>query len=143
MVLNTNFFDVEDHIPRAEDSRTFYTGPIDRFFAIRGSPLPLLPYRSIHFERMVVNTRGVALPNSVVNYPQYVDGMLVYVCMYVCMYVRMSKNTRGVAFSNAVVIYPMVSLCVCMYVCMYVCMRVCRIRVALRCRMRWSIIISM
>ena len=90
VTTNTNFFDVEDRIVRSEGALTFYTGPIDRFFAMRGSPLPPLPYRSIRFEKVVKETRGVALPYSVVNYPQYVDGELalcVCACFFMCMYV--------------------------------------------------------
>jgi hypothetical protein len=66
--LDTDYFDWKSRLPADSRAplRTYFTGPIDRFFASDEQ----LEYRSLRFERKVVwNHAGYVLPASVVNYP--------------------------------------------------------------------------
>jgi UDP-galactopyranose mutase len=66
VALNTDYFDVIKEIDKPE--KTFYTGPIDRFFDFKFSHTRKLEYRSIKF---VFETHPVEFyqQNSVINYP--------------------------------------------------------------------------
>ena len=61
---NVDYFDVRDTL---RCGRTYFTGPIDAYFAHLG--LPRLEYRSLDFERKVIRDVGYFQPNSVVNHP--------------------------------------------------------------------------
>jgi UDP-galactopyranose mutase len=66
--LDTDYFDWKSLLPAHSRPplRTYFTGPIDRFFASEDH----LEYRSLRFESEVVwNHGGHVLPASVVNYP--------------------------------------------------------------------------
>ena len=79
---NTDYFDVVRSSASASASasasvsasssslkcgRTFFTGPIDEYYAHLG--WPKLEYRSLDFERKVVKNVDYFQPNSVVNHP--------------------------------------------------------------------------
>ena len=64
VLTNTDYFQVRDLI---QCGHTFFTGPIDAYFASMG--LPRLEYRSIEFERKVLFDTPRFQPNSVVNHP--------------------------------------------------------------------------
>ena len=66
VAVNTDYFDVIKEIEKPE--KTFYTGPIDRFFDFRFSRERKLEYRSIKF---VFETHPVEYyqQNSVINFP--------------------------------------------------------------------------
>eukprot|EP00923_Selenidium_pygospionis_P043688 GHVN01075417.1.p1 GENE.GHVN01075417.1~~GHVN01075417.1.p1 ORF type:complete len:991 (+),score=44.30 GHVN01075417.1:63-2975(+) len=59
-----DYFDVRETL---RCGRTYFTGPIDAYFAHLG--WPKLQYRSLDFERKVVRDVGYFQPNSVVNHP--------------------------------------------------------------------------
>jgi len=61
---NTDYFQVRSSL---QCGRTYFTGPIDAYFAHVG--WPKLEYRSIDFERKVVRNVNYFQPKSVVNYP--------------------------------------------------------------------------
>ena len=61
---NINYFDVRDTL---QCGRTYFTGPIDAYFAHLG--WPKLEYRSLDFERKVVRDVDYYQPISVVNHP--------------------------------------------------------------------------
>ena len=61
---NTDYFQVRD---RLNCGRTYYTGPVDTYFADLG--WPKLEYRSLDFVRQVHATKDYYQPNSVVNHP--------------------------------------------------------------------------
>jgi UDP-galactopyranose mutase len=63
---STDYFDVRSNTA-LECGRTYYTGPIDEYFAHVG--WPKLEYRSLEFERKVVRNVEYFQPNSVVNHP--------------------------------------------------------------------------
>jgi UDP-galactopyranose mutase len=62
IMLNTDYREVEDHIPYKE---MIYTGQIDEFFDFRYGKLP---YRSLEF-RFETHNRPMVQPVAVVNYP--------------------------------------------------------------------------
>ena len=62
--VNMDYFDVRDAI---KCGRTYYTGPIDTYFADQG--MEKLEYRSLDFERRVIATEGTFQPAFVVNHP--------------------------------------------------------------------------
>lgn len=64
---SVDYFDVRDTL---RCGRTYFTGPIDAYFAHLG--WPRLEYRSLDFERKVVRDVGYFQPNSVVNHPRSV-----------------------------------------------------------------------
>ncbi|HEU4497125.1 MAG TPA: UDP-galactopyranose mutase [Flavobacterium sp.] len=66
VLLNTDFFDVQDEIHGYE--KIFYTGPIDRFFNFKHSLEEKLEYRSINFVSETLDQEYFQ-ENSVVNYP--------------------------------------------------------------------------
>ena len=61
---NVDYFQVRD---RLVCGRTYYTGPVDTYFANLG--WPKLEYRSLDFVREVHGTKDYYQPNSVVNHP--------------------------------------------------------------------------
>lgn len=66
VVTNTDYFDVKHDL---KCKRTYYTGPIDAYFAHLG--WPQLEYRSLSFQRVVQHdTPGYYQPAAVVNHPQ-------------------------------------------------------------------------
>ncbi|XP_041356356.1 UDP-galactopyranose mutase-like [Gigantopelta aegis] len=67
--LNSDFFKLQrsKNIKIANFRKTFFTGPIDAYFASSG--LEKLEYRSIKFETIHLD-RPIYQPNVVVNYPQ-------------------------------------------------------------------------
>lgn len=62
--LNTDYFNVRH---RFNCGRTYFTGPIDVYFAHLG--WPKLEYRSLQFERKVFKDTKYFQPKSVVNHP--------------------------------------------------------------------------
>lgn len=66
--LNTDFFEVR---PTLNCGKLYYTGPVDRYFADKG--LKKLEYRSLDFERRVVDNKGYYQPMGVVNHPAAKD----------------------------------------------------------------------
>jgi len=65
--LNTDYFKIRDNL---QCSHTYFTGPIDAYFAHMG--YKKLEYRSLDFERKVVRNvgdRGTFQPKFVVNHP--------------------------------------------------------------------------
>ena len=62
--VNTDYFEARDSLLCG---RTYFSGPIDRYFAHLG--WPKLEYRSIDFERQVVRNTEFYQPISVVNHP--------------------------------------------------------------------------
>jgi UDP-galactopyranose mutase len=66
--LNVDYFDVRDKI---ECGKTYFSGPIDRFYEKKG--LPKLEYRSLSFERKVLKNMDHFQPASVVNHPSLKD----------------------------------------------------------------------
>lgn len=62
--LNTDYFEKRYTI---KCGKTYFTGPIDRYYAERG--LPALEYRSLTFERQVIKNVKHFQPASVVNHP--------------------------------------------------------------------------
>jgi len=69
--LSTDYFDVKD---RLTCGRTYFTGPIDAYFAAAG--YEKLEYRSLDFERRVVKdvgATGTFQPKFVVNHPSLED----------------------------------------------------------------------
>lgn len=64
--LNTDYFDVIREIGTPE--KTFYTGPIDRFFDFKYNTRRKLEYRSINFV-FETHDREFYQENSVINYP--------------------------------------------------------------------------
>lgn len=67
VVLNTDFFDHQDHL-KSHCQKIVYTGPIDRYFDATG--LEKLEYRSLVFhEERHFNINAFVLPTAVVNYP--------------------------------------------------------------------------
>ncbi len=66
VMLNTDFFDIRDHISGYE--KLFYTGPVDRFFDFKHSLVAKLEYRSINFVFETVDAEYFQ-ENSVINYP--------------------------------------------------------------------------
>ncbi|XP_053389729.1 UDP-galactopyranose mutase-like [Mercenaria mercenaria] len=64
--LNTDYFHYRKNI---ECGKTYFTGPIDRFYAEKG--LPLLEYRSLQFKRQVIKNVHHFQPASVVNHPNF------------------------------------------------------------------------
>mmetsp|Transcript_42627 Transcript_42627/g.100636 ORF Transcript_42627/g.100636 Transcript_42627/m.100636 type:complete len:496 (+) Transcript_42627:425-1912(+) len=73
VVLGVDFFSVQ-HSVQHRCGKTFFTGPVDRYFAKAG--LGKLEYRSIRFEKEVVRDVGASFyqENSVVNYPGPEEG---------------------------------------------------------------------
>jgi len=69
--VGVDYFDIrQDMEERSVCGHTFFSGPIDAYFAQKG--LDKLEYRSLDFERKVVKDIGqdkFYLPTSVVNYP--------------------------------------------------------------------------
>lgn len=63
VMLNADFADVRDAVPFR---RLIFTGPIDEYFGFRFGKLP---YRSLRFEHMTLDTEWHQ-PVAVVNYPQ-------------------------------------------------------------------------
>lgn len=63
--LNTDFFAVRGAM---QCGHTYYTGPIDTYFAAQG--LPKLEYRSLEFERQVLKNTEFFQPRAHVNYPE-------------------------------------------------------------------------
>ena len=61
---NVDYFQVRDTL---NCGRTYYTGPVDTYFADLG--WPKLEYRSLDFVREVYETKDYYQPNSVVNHP--------------------------------------------------------------------------
>ena len=67
--INTDYFDYKDKL---KCKHTYYTGPVDTYFADLG--WPKLEYRSLNFERVVAwNTSGFFQPAFVVNHPSVDD----------------------------------------------------------------------
>ena len=66
--LNTDYFDVGDAL---NCGRTYFTGPIDNYFASQN--WEKLEYRSLDFERKVVRDVDFFQPKSVVNHPSSQD----------------------------------------------------------------------
>lgn len=65
----TDYFQYKD---RLSCQHTYYTGPVDSYFADLG--WPKLEYRSLEFERKVIrNTEGYFQPAFVVNHPSTDD----------------------------------------------------------------------
>jgi UDP-galactopyranose mutase len=62
--LNVDYFEIR-HKLNCKD--TIYTGPIDSYYAHLG--FPKLEYRSLSFERRVVETDGYVFPKAQNNYP--------------------------------------------------------------------------
>eukprot|EP00977_Amphora_coffeiformis_P003912 scaffold777_cov159-Amphora_coffeaeformis.AAC.2 len=62
--VNMDYFAVRDAI---KCGRTYYTGPIDTYFAHLG--MDKLEYRSLDFERRVIETHDTFQPAFVVNHP--------------------------------------------------------------------------
>lgn len=62
--LKTDYFQVRGQI---KCGRTYFTGPIDAYFAQTG--LPKLEYRSLEFERVVYKNTNFFQPMAHVNYP--------------------------------------------------------------------------
>lgn len=60
----TNYFDIRSSL---QCGRTYFTGPIDAYFADLG--FPKLEYRSLDFERKVLRNTEYFQPNFVVNHP--------------------------------------------------------------------------
>jgi len=60
----TDYFDIKDHV---QCGQTFYTGPIDSYYAATG--WPKLEYRSLNFEQQVALNTEYFQPISVVNHP--------------------------------------------------------------------------
>lgn len=71
--VNVDYFDVQRELEQnSMCGHTFFSGPIDLFFAQKG--LDKLEYRSLDFERKVMKNIGqdkCHLPASVVNYPSH------------------------------------------------------------------------
>ena len=67
ILLNTDYFDLKDDL--GEGRITFYTGPIDRFFAYRFGELQ---YRSLRFEFRTLDEE-YHQPQTAVNYPNDYD----------------------------------------------------------------------
>ncbi|XP_072042878.1 UDP-galactopyranose mutase-like [Amphiura filiformis] len=61
---NVDYFEIIDTL---DCGRTYYTGPVDTYFADLG--LPKLEYRSLEFVREVHETKDYYQPNSVINHP--------------------------------------------------------------------------
>lgn len=68
VLLNTDYFDVRENI---KCDKTFFTGPIDRYYEKKG--LPALEYRSLSFERKVIRNISHFQPASIVNHPDPSD----------------------------------------------------------------------
>ncbi|XP_045210758.2 UDP-galactopyranose mutase-like [Mercenaria mercenaria] len=66
--LNMDYFDVRRSI---KCGKTYFTGPIDRYYAKKG--LVALEYRSLSFERRVIKNVNYFQPASVVNHPNPED----------------------------------------------------------------------
>jgi UDP-galactopyranose mutase len=66
--LKTDFFDARDAV---SCGRTYFTGPIDSYFASQN--WEKLEYRSLDFERKVVRNVDFFQPKSVVNHPSAQD----------------------------------------------------------------------
>lgn len=66
--LNVDYFNIRNKI---NCGKTYFTGPIDRFYAEKG--LPILEYRSLSFERKVIKNIDHYQPASVVNHPNMKD----------------------------------------------------------------------
>ncbi|XP_045174099.2 LOW QUALITY PROTEIN: UDP-galactopyranose mutase-like [Mercenaria mercenaria] len=66
--LNMDYFDVQRSI---KCGKTYFTGPVDRYYAKKG--LTALEYRSLSFERKVIKTVNHFQPTSVVNHPDPED----------------------------------------------------------------------
>jgi UDP-galactopyranose mutase len=66
--LKTDYFDIRDMI---KCRKTYFSGPIDRFYEKKG--LPKLEYRSLSFERKVLKNVDHFQPGSVVNHPSLKD----------------------------------------------------------------------
>lgn len=64
MRVGVDFFDVRDSL---RCGHTYFTGPIDAYFAQKG--MPKLEYRSLDFERVVYQNTGFYQPAAVVNAP--------------------------------------------------------------------------
>ena len=71
VLLNTDYFDVKDQLTGYQN--LFYTGPIDRFFDFKHSLKEKLEYRSINFVFETID-KEYFQENSVINYPELVDG---------------------------------------------------------------------
>ena len=69
--INTDYFDVREELAsRSMCGHTYFSGPIDAYFAQEG--YDKLEYRSLNFEKKVIKNVGndkYYLPASVVNYP--------------------------------------------------------------------------
>ena len=68
MRLNVDYYNIRDKI---RCGKTYYTGPIDRFYAEKG--LPTLEYRSLTFERKVIKKINHFQPSCVVTHPSLQD----------------------------------------------------------------------
>ncbi|XP_045212915.2 UDP-galactopyranose mutase-like [Mercenaria mercenaria] len=66
--LNIDYFDIQGSI---KCGKTYFTGPIDRYYARKG--LDALEYRSLSFERKVIKNVDYFQPASVVNHPNPKD----------------------------------------------------------------------
>ncbi|XP_060561892.1 UDP-galactopyranose mutase-like [Ruditapes philippinarum] len=66
--LNTDYFDIRKRI---KCGKTYFSGPVDRYYAEKG--LPALEYRSLSFERKVFKNMNHFQPGSVVNHPSLKD----------------------------------------------------------------------
>jgi len=64
VLTDTDYFEIKDGL---KCGKTFYTGPVDAYFAHLG--WPKLEYRSLDFERKVARETDFFQPNSVVNHP--------------------------------------------------------------------------
>ena len=62
--VGVDYFSVRD---RLRCGHTYFTGPIDAYFAQKG--MPKLEYRSLDFERVVYQNTGLYQPAAVVNAP--------------------------------------------------------------------------
>ncbi|XP_053381432.1 UDP-galactopyranose mutase-like [Mercenaria mercenaria] len=69
--LNMDYFDVRRSI---KCEKTYFTGPFDRYYAIKG--LAALEYRSLSFERQVIKDIDHFQPASVVNHPDPEDNFI-------------------------------------------------------------------
>lgn len=79
--LNTDYFTVKESPDVADCDKTFYAGPIDRFFDFKHSVEQKLQWRSIRFEW---ETHDVEFfqENSVINYPDPKDGDFTRIVEY-------------------------------------------------------------
>jgi UDP-galactopyranose mutase len=85
--LNVDFFEIRDKLDCGD---IIFTGPIDAYYATLG--YPKLEYRSLRFEREVVNTSGCVFPRSQNNFPS-LDFNFTRVVEYKHIFNQKSKYT--------------------------------------------------